>query len=522
MYTVTFCAQDYKVGGNPLWHACLLLSKTSPETQQLEVVNNWGFYGLPTTSGDSLIRSIKIKFGLDVDLLGSHGMLRHEEMRFLDQGMGLHGVTFELTEEQFNLLDKRCLDAVAAQKAAIEEIVPKGLRGKPAGQEKIYSHEQYAPEIYKLEKALSAQEGRESRLKPFDLAINQWGPNLKQSNTCKSRAVGLLDGILTQQQMARLTQHPTVPRRSGPMEDLYLYSSGPLHSHTKANGKKVHFRKMEDEGVRLFWAIPPQEMEYFSEEADALKMDAEELSEAKLIVGQLIRLEWVVRNADVEDKYQQDKTKLIEKLNQCYQCFATLKDKKEELPSKKSIFYQFFSPSKTPSKTWMDNAIEHTKHFLLGIDSRVNSSLEKIYNKCPSISFWPKKNNNEANHFTLLYSLLSSWVVLPNTPLKDKIEQAQMLLLTLYSVSVDADLEATDGLEAVQEFQQRCFETQSGSPELPISSAVVEELDCEHVVAYFSDADKKAICTILSNGIAAPPVILREPLDHATAKLKVS
>lgn len=106
-YAVTFCTTDQEVGSNPLWHSCLLLSKMDETSKLLEVVDNWGFYGLPTTNrNNSWLDQLKIKMGLDVDLIGNHGMLRHEELRFLDQGYGLRGVTFELTKDDFELLQK--------------------------------------------------------------------------------------------------------------------------------------------------------------------------------------------------------------------------------------------------------------------------------------------------------------------------------------------------------------------------------------------------------------------------------
>ena len=123
-YAATYCTFDKEAGANPLWHSCILLSKLDEEKKLLEVVDNWGFYGLPTTQpGNSLINQLKIRMGLDIDLQDNHGMLRHEEIRYLDLGCGLHGTTFELTREQFDLLQKKCQDMAAEQDQAINEVV---------------------------------------------------------------------------------------------------------------------------------------------------------------------------------------------------------------------------------------------------------------------------------------------------------------------------------------------------------------------------------------------------------------
>src|SRR5690349_653229 len=118
IYTVTLCLMDQDTGANPFWHTCFLLSRLDEGSKKLEVVDNYGFYGLPSTNKTSLLRKLKIKLGLDVDLNGNHGMLRHEEVRFMDLGCGLHGVTFELTEAKFNELQARCKKMVADQEQA--------------------------------------------------------------------------------------------------------------------------------------------------------------------------------------------------------------------------------------------------------------------------------------------------------------------------------------------------------------------------------------------------------------------
>ncbi|WP_277619311.1 hypothetical protein [Legionella norrlandica] len=162
-YAVTYCTFDREAGGNPLWHSCILLSQLDETNKLLEVVDTWGFYGLPTTNrSDSWFDQLKIKIGLDVDLVGNHGILKHEELRFLDLGCGLHGVTFELTKQQFDFLQKKCMETANDQEKAINEFVEtQGIKGKPPEKTRIYSHEQFSRLIYETEKIKAEQQGRE-------------------------------------------------------------------------------------------------------------------------------------------------------------------------------------------------------------------------------------------------------------------------------------------------------------------------------------------------------------------------
>ncbi len=87
-YFVTFGAQDSDADGNPLWHSFLLLSQQKDGADQLEVYDHWGFYGLPSTDGEGIKKSIKKKLLMDTNVYGNHGMLIHEKLRFLDLGRG--------------------------------------------------------------------------------------------------------------------------------------------------------------------------------------------------------------------------------------------------------------------------------------------------------------------------------------------------------------------------------------------------------------------------------------------------
>ncbi len=334
-YLATYCVHTREAGANPLYHSCILLSKTDEAEQQLEVVENWGFYGVPTT-GDrtTYANQLKLKLGMDVDLKGNHGMLRKEDPRSLDLGTGLRGVSFELTEEQFKQLQSNCHKMVEDQEQAVKEVVePQGIKGKPPEKTRIYSHEQYSTLIFQLEKIKAAQKGQPPRLKPFELCLTfgLTGPSLQTSTTCKSQAVALLATVLTEKQIARLTEngnHPTVPRFSGPMEELFIYSTGPLRQHKKSDGSIVHYRDRNDKDVRLFLSLPPQELEALTEDTiDRFEINDEYCSDVKAAVKKLQRLEWLIRNAVVPDDLTKYKELLLNQIIDSYKSFFSIAPK---------------------------------------------------------------------------------------------------------------------------------------------------------------------------------------------------
>ncbi|MGQ3888142.1 hypothetical protein ACQUW5_03795 [Legionella sp. CNM-1927-20] len=348
-YAVTFCVLDRETGSNPFWHSCLLLSQWEEDKGKIEVVEQWGFYGLPTTMPNSLLKKVKISLGLDVDLNGNHGMLRPEELRTLDLGCGLHGATFELTEEKFRLLQQRCKTMVDDQEQAISEVMSQqGLATKAKKDTRIYPYENWSTQIYQFEQAKAQEQQRESRLKPFELnlSLTFWGPSLKGSYTCKTQALSLLKGILTDQQLSRLTEndkHPTIPRFSGPLERIFLHSTGPLRQHTKRSGKKVYYRALEDANVKLYWTLPPQEMEALSKETNLpLQVSKDYSDEAKIVIRRLQRLEWLFRNAILPRPYQSYRDHLIEQICDYYEAFARI-NTIQSPPIKKNSWLNYFS-----------------------------------------------------------------------------------------------------------------------------------------------------------------------------------
>ena len=338
-YAVTYCALDHEFSGNPFWHSCILLSQWDEPGHKIKVVDNWGFYGVPTTTRNSWLGRLKISLGLDIDLSGNHGMLKHEELRFLDVGSGLHGVTFELSEELFVVLQQRCLNMVQEQNEAISEIVEsQHIAGKPPEKTRIYPHEDLSYHIYTLEKMKAQQQSRPSRLKPFELnpSLTFWGPSLQGSHTCKSQIISLLDGIIDTRHIARITEygsHPTIPRYSGKLERIYLHSSGPLRQHQRTSGQITHYRDLEDEDVELHWTLPPQEMIALSQETTKmLEISPDYYDEVKSAVSRLQKLEWLFINAKLPAQYDDYRTHLINSIRHHYEAFARIEEK-EALPT---------------------------------------------------------------------------------------------------------------------------------------------------------------------------------------------
>lgn len=449
-YAVTFCATDEKVESNPMWHSCILLSKMNEATHQLEVVDTWGFYGLPSTDkNDSLRRTIKIKMGLDVDLYGNHGMLIHEDLRFLDRGEGLHGVTFELTQQQFELLDRNCKTMAENQYLAIQAIADfLKIPAKSADKTRIYPYEDYSVAIYNTEKLLAKNEGRESRLKPFEFNFTHFSA----SRTCKSQIIELLATVLSAEQIKRIKGYlPTVPRSSGVMEDIYLHSVGPLHTHIKKSGEIVSYRKAADAGVKLIWTIAPQEVETLSQATtDLLAVDPEYCSQIKSVVRKLQCLERAVRDATFDDSHTSDKGKLIEhhkklmeQIIACYKAFSIITPKPEEDNTLKSGLYSFF--------VWLANQ---------------------------------PRNKHEGI-------------------LLKKIGDARMLLNSVYMGLVQAapDLDypsAADLMNAAEAADEDELDAaDSVEPVLDVAGSVLDEGYSEAVVAYFSERDQRKICKII-------------------------
>lgn len=276
-----------------------------------------------TTLRDAFISKIKKAMHFEIDLKGNHGMLRHEEVRYLDTGAGLHGVTFHLPQEKFNELRNRCVTLEKKQTDAIQKAALT-LQLEPKQDFKIYPYEHYSQDIY-----LWDQQQPNPGLYPFgfELDFTLSGPDFTRSHTCKSQILSLLTGILSAEQINRLTEngkHPTLPWFNGRLEKIYLHSRGPLRKHRKASGEICYYRKLEDQDVKLYWTLPPQEIDTpDSNIKRLLTIDTAYCDTIKKIIHQLQKLEWLFTNAVFPTELTSHQEKVIQHIQKQYEVFST-------------------------------------------------------------------------------------------------------------------------------------------------------------------------------------------------------
>lgn len=331
-YMVLHCTFDYRFNHNPFWHSalCLLQWDETLPNSPVQVMNNdiWGYYGLPSTSRESLLDRLKISL-MDVDMIGNHGMLKPEDWaRFMDKGWGLHGTTFEITKEQYEALQQKFRDTVQKQQEAIKDFTPNYVVD-PSKLNRIYSAEHVSRHIFALEKELARQQNRPSRLHPFEFVVKPCltGLDLTQSYTCKSMAVDLLRGILPPEQIDYLTerdQHPTVPRLSGEQEPIYMYSNGPLKQGTSRSGKIFHNRDSANPCSGLYLTLPPQVIIPLpgSDLAEKFRLNSPYCQEAREVIEKLQKLEWLFNNAQLQPSLTDYCKELVNKIRLTYQQFA--------------------------------------------------------------------------------------------------------------------------------------------------------------------------------------------------------
>lgn len=319
MYFVTYCKQGTELGSNPLEHACLYLSCWPGVGERIRVINAWGFYAQKNTNdpismiqrGMSLLKEEAKKcFGLEFDpeqmaedtvallnkatrnigfnfdLIGNHGSLIQEKLRFFDQGKGLTGITFHITKEQVDKLINECEIMMKEQDAAIAEAkVQLKLQGidNPTSREILQHEEKRAND-----------NGCESRLKRFEIKPGISSKTLitfGKSNTCKTMAVGLLAKIgIDQAYLADIQKRSRAfPRFSGKLEPIYLHSRGALHEFQDDKSNLSLFRQWQD--GQLYWTLPPQLLVTEDARLDLFKLPSTDVAEIKLLVSKLQLLE---------------------------------------------------------------------------------------------------------------------------------------------------------------------------------------------------------------------------------------
>ncbi len=322
-FFVTYCTMDSKLA-NPLWHACLIVSYWPGEGHKIGVKNAWGFYAAPMSKPGSVVGKLKKMVGLGFDFQGNHGVMKNEELRYLDLGYGLRGVTFEISLEQFLQLKKSCNNIIAVEQQAIAE-----AKQNLASQGK----EPSSYEIYQEEKRQACAQQRPPRLKPFDLRLSldpTWGVSLNASHTCKTTAIDLLAEIgIAQTELDKLTYENSsmaLPRISGRQEIFFLHSVGPRHKHvSERTGKVTFFRSWEDKQANLYWSLPPQMLVTESQKLlDMFMLPSHTIEPVKKILSQLQQVENIIANACLAQEHEADRQRLIKYINDLYNVFAVI------------------------------------------------------------------------------------------------------------------------------------------------------------------------------------------------------
>ncbi|MFJ1269065.1 hypothetical protein ACD661_10890 [Legionella lytica] len=400
-YLVTFCTFDHTVEGNPAWHGAFILSKYNEKRKQVEVVDTWGYYGVPSTgSPNDWFTQLKRNIGVDVDLLGNHGWLMHEEVRFMDMGYGLHGYSYELTEGQFNELQDECRSRVQAQESAVREVLGDiGLTASPTGKMRCYPGEKHSREVYEIELRKAKIDQRDSRLHPFDfkLSLGWTGPTFKGSHTCKTEALSLLETVLPSEELAPYHKS-TFPRWvSGGMENIILHSEGDLDTHTRSSGKKVYYRDGKKEGVKLIWTIPPQKIKPLpGSTIDKLfAVDDEYCYQAKQVAGTLQKLEWMLRQAELPKECDVYRTELMKRIVAFYQGFSFIKPeiKTPKISGMAGFFHSLANLPKNKEQYHLLKLIEQAEYLFNSLymalvhGIRINEALP------PELAFFTENEN---------------------------------------------------------------------------------------------------------------------------------
>ena len=247
----------------------------------------------------------------------------------------------------------------------------------------MYSHEQHSSLIFAIEKAQSLAQKRSPRLAPFDLDLT-WeltGPSLVTSHTCKSHLIDLLRDVVGEEKIARLTEHgkhPTVPRYSGKMERFHLHSEGPLTAHTKRNGDTVYFRDGSLPEVKLYWTLPPQEIEALSEETKLqFLIDPMYEESIKGVVKKLQKLEWYFINLAFPKQIETYRDSLLEQIKYHYDKFSSISAEISDKKANKTASFgsylvnSLFSPPKNESDRTLKYQLMESDRFLNMIYSAI-------------------------------------------------------------------------------------------------------------------------------------------------------
>lgn len=255
-YLLTFCVINGKGLANPLGHSFIILSEQESIDRRIEVKHAFGFNAALMTEFDTYWAKLKEFCGFKFDFTGKFGVWKIEDIRWLDLGYGLTGVSISINRELYENLIKTYQRRLSDQENAIKEAKAKlgDIALKPQ-----------SIVIFNEEMQSAIAEKRAPRLDLFDIKLTlSWhGITLDQSNTCKTMAVKLMKeaGVpnFFLDHITKQGNSCVLPNAGGQMEPIVLFSEGERQFHeSKRTGETRFFRHWGFKNNKLFFTFPPQ------------------------------------------------------------------------------------------------------------------------------------------------------------------------------------------------------------------------------------------------------------------------
>jgi len=234
----------------------------------------------------------------------------------------LHGVTIEITEEQYIALKTNFQKTVTEQDNVFAEMVSR-LHKDPNQIKPI--------EIYQEEVKAAESEARAPRLTQFNIcpSLSSQGLTFEHPNNCKTKLIHALKEVkIPDKSLTSIANNSSnlapLPRMSGEMEDIFLHSVGNKYSWKDPDTNQITFFRKWEEKSKLFWTLPPLVVRQQENETKLFDISPLLLTRIKDTISKLQGLEWVVVNAKMKEANEIKRNKLTDYITQLYSFFSTL------------------------------------------------------------------------------------------------------------------------------------------------------------------------------------------------------
>lgn len=333
-YFATYCVMDGDTGANPFWHASILLSKQESQSTPVVVQDAYGFYSLDSTTTNPLIKTLKSLLGIKFDLQEGHGVLKQEKMRYLD-APGLHGISFETTQEHYLTLCALAKAKIETEKNAMAELDANlKANGLPANGYTRLIEEKRVAEI----------EGRRPRLAPFHVTMNltSHGFDSSNSHSCKNYALNLLleSGVIDETLRDKIIGNKSTfafPRFSSlPLPYLRLVSTGEPQAQLSEKTKAIYYKR-EWATNTLMWAMAPLSYQLLEQNAALAEEQNSKYYQISEVLTRIRSLENQLLKKLVKLKPEAPAVDLREQLNRVqnlYPQYAYRENDQTRLPEK--------------------------------------------------------------------------------------------------------------------------------------------------------------------------------------------